>query len=95
MNEADVVAHATSSGLTPEHLDELVHDLADAQASRTLNTMEDDEEALEATHDLISRGASDVNNGGVGAQVSFIVAHLGAEGAMAEIARLGQAHPQG
>jgi hypothetical protein len=69
---------AESLGLGPEDLDEAVHELAQEIALGGLNALGDpgDQEGHIAGQEAT---ASDVNNGGLGSQLSFLLAHCSAE----------------
>lgn len=82
-------------GIESEALDDLVYDVTDRLRAAAYNAGEgavptglgpdDDAEAFAATFDDV---ASSVNNGGVDAQVGFLVEHLGAAEAEREIRRI-------
>ncbi len=87
-----LVALAERLGLQPEHLDDLVHDLADEQATASVNAGEgvatgDFLEDADAVHDLLSQDASAINNGGLRSQIAFMVDQAGPEWAHAQLAR--------
>jgi len=82
---AAVVSFVTAceaAGIEPVDLDELVHDLADADAARLFNdgagpTTGDAGADAEAVHDTLGRDASAINNGGLRAQVAYLLLALG------------------
>ncbi len=61
----------------PEALDELVHEAAAAVGVRIANTVSDADAEKAIT--LSEKGASEVNNGGLTAQVSYILAAFGSD----------------
>ena len=77
-----LTALAESFGVDPSDLDEPVHDAASHHASNAYNTgdgPDDPEEAYEALHDEAGHGAADINNGGLSAQIPYLIAHFGAD----------------
>ena len=82
-----MVSQLESQGLEPQDLDELVLDVAEMRGSILANIY-DDEGAQEMAVDSAYDEASDVNNGGLSAQVRFLISHLGVEEAKREVERI-------
>ncbi|WP_455233469.1 hypothetical protein [Geopseudomonas aromaticivorans] len=66
-----LVTLAESMGCDESALDDLVHGVASKQASAENNAHDDDLD--DERHDLASQQASDINNGGVSAQVAWLL----------------------
>lgn len=78
---AELVALADTLGLSEIDLDETVHDLCSQTASQAVN----DGAGYEDAHDSASVEASAINNGGLEAQIAFLVSSSGAEWARAHL----------
>jgi hypothetical protein len=80
-----LVARLEQAAIAPEALDDTVHDCCDATASRRFNNdpslPENADEALDVAYGDASKIGSDVNNDGLRAQVAFLIAELGPQGA--------------
>lgn len=83
----DLTAAATALGLDPEDLDETVRDLTDSLASDAVNIdpRADIEAAQDEHYGAGDRLAAEVNNAGLGAQVTFLVTHLGPDATRAAL----------
>lgn len=89
-----LVTACEAAGLEPVDLDELVHDLADADAAALFNdgagpTTGDAGADAGAVHDILGKDASAVNNGGLPAQVAYLVTALGSAQAAEALRALG------
>ena len=76
-----LLALAESLGVDPIDLDEAVHEAAARYASDECNStgaVDDDEAAHEVYEDAGRQGA-DINNGGLGSQVPYLVAQYGGD----------------
>ncbi|WP_156251005.1 hypothetical protein [Pseudactinotalea terrae] len=81
---ATLLELANARGLTPMDLDDAVYDVADATASGRVNddaTFASTTEAQDHHYGLTDLDAADVNNGGLEAQVRYLVKELGAKSA--------------
>lgn len=77
---------AVERGLTEQDLDDLVHDCADHLASEAVNTDPRElpiDQLQDEHYGTWSQKASEINNSGMRAQVSWLVEHLGLEQAAA------------
>jgi hypothetical protein len=80
---------AESLGLDPSHLDREVHDLAQEAQLDELNTIEEEDEQ---EHHISAVGAygSNVNNGGLGSQIEFLIDLVGVAETEKIIRRVGE-----
>jgi hypothetical protein len=88
------VAACEAAGLSSLNLDEIVHDIADDEAAERHNsgagpTTVDTCADAGAAHDLLSRDAVNVNNGGLASQIAYLIAALGRSQTKADLRTLG------
>ncbi|WP_107661082.1 hypothetical protein [Nocardia suismassiliense] len=76
---ARLTAAAQRCGLQIEDLDEAVHEAAAGNAARYNNERHPGDD--DATHDMFSQQASNINNGSLDDQVQFLIDQLGVAGA--------------
>lgn len=81
-----LVAEAVRAGLDAEVFDDMVHDLVHEGSLSTLNAT-DDEDAQEAVLQTSEQRASAINNGGLSAQIPFILGHYKDPAVGAEVIR--------
>jgi len=89
-----LVSACEAAGLSALDLDEIVHDIADDEAAERYNsgagpTIADACLDAGAVHDMLSRDAADVNNGGLASQIAYLIAALGRSQTKADLRTLG------
>jgi hypothetical protein len=89
-----LVAACEAAGLSALDLDDIVHDIADDEAAERYNSGADPAPADDcahagALHDMLSRDATDVNNGGLASQIAYLIAALGRSQTKADLRTLG------
>jgi len=89
-----LVAACEAAGLNALDLDEIVHDIADDEAAERFNSSAGPPTAgacvdAGTVHDMLLRDAADVNNGGLGSQIAYLVVALGRSQTKAELRTLG------
>ena len=80
---ASLLSHTKRLGLEAENLDEAVHDSVDGIASSAYNSGAGED--IDEVHDTASHYASEINNGGLPAQVAYLVEAYGEAGARSTI----------
>lgn len=105
MSDSDLtptfVGYIERLGLDASDLDELVHEMKGAERAASYNSGIDDEEhglsaddELDAFDEAYSDEASEINNGGLEAQVAFLLEALGEVELTREARRIAAAKPE-
>ena len=89
-----LVAACEAAGLSALDLDEFVYDIAEDEAVERCNSGARPTTAgacadAGAVHDLLSRDAADVNNGGLASQIAYLIVALGRSQTKADLRTLG------
>jgi len=89
-----LVAACEAAGLSALDLDEIVQDIADDEAAERYSsgagpTIADACVDAGTVHDMLSRDAAEVNNGGLASQIAYLIAALGRSQTKADLRTLG------